>query len=99
MASRVKVRSFRASDIERRPKGSHDGFETHGQTCPDLRFHERDWFGYRHGSGAEGARVVINGRTEASVSAARSEILGSVPKASIEGFAGDLATPQAAKLL
>src|SRR5580704_17816323 len=47
----------------------------------------------------EGARVIINGRTEASVSAARSEILGSVPNATIEGFAGDLATPQAAELL
>jgi NAD(P)-dependent dehydrogenase (short-subunit alcohol dehydrogenase family) len=47
----------------------------------------------------EGARVVINGRTEASVSAAMSEIRGSVPNAIIEGFAGDLATPQAAELL
>ncbi|HEV3448728.1 MAG TPA: SDR family oxidoreductase [Gemmataceae bacterium] len=47
----------------------------------------------------EGARVVINGRTEASVAAARSEILGSVPKAKIEGFAGDLGTAQAAELL
>src|SRR6266446_6633540 len=47
----------------------------------------------------EGARVVINGRTEASVSAALSEIIGSVPNATIEGFVGDLATPQAAELL
>src|SRR5882762_4010392 len=47
----------------------------------------------------EGARVVINGRTEASVSAALSEIRGSEPNATIEGFAGDLATPQAAELL
>jgi NAD(P)-dependent dehydrogenase (short-subunit alcohol dehydrogenase family) len=48
----------------------------------------------------EGTRVIINGRTEASVAAARSEILGSVPNArSIEGFVGDLATPQAAELL
>src|SRR5437667_3279405 len=47
----------------------------------------------------EGARVVINGRTEASVSAARSEILGSMPNATIDGFAGDLATPQAAESL
>ena len=47
----------------------------------------------------EGARVVINGRTEASVSAALSEVLGAVPKATIEGFVGDLATPQAAELL
>lgn len=47
----------------------------------------------------EGARVVINGRTEGSVSAALSEILGSVPNATIEGSVGDLATPQAAELL
>src|SRR5712691_1497407 len=47
----------------------------------------------------EGTRVIINGRTEASVSAALSEILGSVPNATVEGFAGDLATPQAAELL
>jgi NAD(P)-dependent dehydrogenase (short-subunit alcohol dehydrogenase family) len=47
----------------------------------------------------EGCRVVINGRTEASVSAARSEILACVPDATIDGFAGDLATPQAADAL
>src|ERR1700694_5735651 len=47
----------------------------------------------------EGARVIINGRTEASVSAALSETRGSVPNAAIEGFAGDLATSQAADLL
>jgi NAD(P)-dependent dehydrogenase (short-subunit alcohol dehydrogenase family) len=47
----------------------------------------------------EGARVIINGRTEASISAALSEILGSVPNAKIESFVGDLATPQAAELL
>src|SRR5580658_1882181 len=47
----------------------------------------------------EGARVVTNGRTEASVSAALSEIRGAVPNAKIEGFVGDLATPQAAELL
>jgi NAD(P)-dependent dehydrogenase (short-subunit alcohol dehydrogenase family) len=47
----------------------------------------------------EGARVIINGRTEASVLAARSEILSAVPGATIEGFAGDLVTPQAAESL
>ena len=47
----------------------------------------------------EGTRVIINGRTEASVAAALSEILGSVPGPTIEGFAGDLSTPQAAELL
>src|ERR1700676_1139996 len=47
----------------------------------------------------EGSQVVINGRTEASVAAAPSEIRGSVPDATVAGFAGDLATPQAAELL
>src|SRR5256714_11004728 len=47
----------------------------------------------------EGARVVINGRTDASVSAALSEIRTSVPGATIDGFAGDLGTPRAAELL
>ena len=46
-----------------------------------------------------GAGVVVNGRTEASVSAALSEIRASVPGAGVEGFAGDLATPQAAASL
>jgi NAD(P)-dependent dehydrogenase (short-subunit alcohol dehydrogenase family) len=47
----------------------------------------------------EGARVVINGRTEASVSEARAEILESVPDAKIEGFAGDLGKALAAEQL
>jgi NAD(P)-dependent dehydrogenase (short-subunit alcohol dehydrogenase family) len=47
----------------------------------------------------EGARVVINGRSEASVSAALSELLGAVPNAKIDGFVGDLAMPQATDLL
>jgi NAD(P)-dependent dehydrogenase (short-subunit alcohol dehydrogenase family) len=47
----------------------------------------------------EGARVMVNGRMEASVAAALAEIRGSVPNAAVEGFAGDLATSQAADLL
>ena len=47
----------------------------------------------------EGAWVVVNGRTEASVTAALSEIRGSVPNAQIDGFVGDLATPEAVELL
>jgi NAD(P)-dependent dehydrogenase (short-subunit alcohol dehydrogenase family) len=39
----------------------------------------------------EGARVIINGRTQASVDAARKEILAKVPEAALETFAGDLA--------
>jgi len=40
----------------------------------------------------EGARVILNGRTEDAVVASRAEILGKSPKASVEGFAADLAT-------
>ena len=44
----------------------------------------------------EGARVIVNGRSEASVSAAINEIGGRVPGAALQGFAGDLATAAAA---
>ena len=47
----------------------------------------------------EGARVILNGRSEASVAAARSEILAELPKAKLEGFAGDLSTAEAAAAL
>src|SRR4051794_8181532 len=47
----------------------------------------------------EGTQVIINGRTEASVAAARAKILPAVPRATLEGFAGDLATPAAAESL
>jgi len=44
----------------------------------------------------EGARVIVNGGSEASVSAAINEIGGRVPGAALQGFAGDLATADAA---
>ena len=44
----------------------------------------------------EGARVVINGRTQAAVDSARDEISAAVPGASVDGFAGDLSTAAAA---
>ncbi len=47
----------------------------------------------------EGARVIVNGRTEQSVATARAEVLAQVPKAALEGFAGDLATAPAAETL
>ena len=47
----------------------------------------------------EGALVILNGRSEASVAAALTEIRSVVPQAKLEGFAGDLATAQAAELL
>jgi NAD(P)-dependent dehydrogenase (short-subunit alcohol dehydrogenase family) len=40
----------------------------------------------------EGAKVIINGRTEDAVAASRKEILGKSPEAQVEGFAADLAT-------
>ena len=40
----------------------------------------------------EGARVIVNGRTRASVDAARKDILAKVPEAQLEAFAGDLAS-------
>ena len=40
----------------------------------------------------EGARVIVNGRTQASVDAARKDILAKVPEAQLEAFAGDLAS-------
>jgi len=40
----------------------------------------------------EGARVILNGRSEASVATALSEVRTAVPGAEVEGFAGDLST-------
>jgi NAD(P)-dependent dehydrogenase (short-subunit alcohol dehydrogenase family) len=47
----------------------------------------------------EGARVIVNGRTEQSVSAAQAQIHERVPKAALQGFPGDLATAAAAAQL
>lgn len=42
---------------------------------------------------AEGARVIVNGRSEASVDDAISRLRTEVPDAQVEGFAGDLSNP------
>ncbi len=42
---------------------------------------------------AEGARVIVNGRTEASVGDAIARLRTEVPDAQVEGFAGDLSNP------
>jgi NAD(P)-dependent dehydrogenase (short-subunit alcohol dehydrogenase family) len=47
----------------------------------------------------EGARVVLNGRTEPSVATALAEVRAAVPGAAVEGFAGDLSTAEAAQAL
>ena len=43
----------------------------------------------------EGASVILNGRSEQSVSAGLAEVRAAVPKAKVEGFAGDLSTARA----
>jgi NAD(P)-dependent dehydrogenase (short-subunit alcohol dehydrogenase family) len=47
----------------------------------------------------EGARVIINGRSDKSVASARAEILNALPKAKVEGFTGDLATAETSQKL
>ena len=42
---------------------------------------------------AEGARVIVNGRTEASVTDAVARVQADVPGAQVEAFAGDLSDP------
>jgi NAD(P)-dependent dehydrogenase (short-subunit alcohol dehydrogenase family) len=44
---------------------------------------------------AEGARVIVNGRSEDTVNSALEEIRKAAPEAKVEGFAGDLATAPA----
>jgi NAD(P)-dependent dehydrogenase (short-subunit alcohol dehydrogenase family) len=51
------------------------------------------------GLAREGARVIINGRTEKSVSAALAQIRHTLPQAKLEYFAGDLADATATELL
>jgi len=41
---------------------------------------------------AEGARVIMNGRSDKAVNSALEQVRKAVPKAKVEGFAGDLAT-------
>lgn len=47
----------------------------------------------------EGARVIVTGRSEASVAAAQAEIRRPFPDARLDGFAGDLADAAAVKEL
>lgn len=48
---------------------------------------------------AEGARVIVNGRSDQAVAAAMQQIRQEWPEAAVEGFAGDLATADAAQAL
>jgi NAD(P)-dependent dehydrogenase (short-subunit alcohol dehydrogenase family) len=51
------------------------------------------------GLAREGARVIVNGRTPEAVAKARAQIGLAVPGATIDGFAGDLATVAATEKL
>ena len=47
----------------------------------------------------EGARVIINGRSDDSVATAKAKLLAKVPDAKVEVFAGDLATVEGTETL
>ncbi|MDA8482689.1 SDR family oxidoreductase [Pseudomonas resinovorans] len=50
-------------------------------------------FAIAQGLAREGARVIVNGRSQVSVDEAISRLLAAQPGAKVEGFAGDLADP------
>ena len=56
-------------------------------------------FAIAAGLAREGARVIVNGRSDKAVVEARDQIDQTVPGARIEGFAGDLSTPAATETL
>src|SRR4029453_3010585 len=56
-------------------------------------------FAIATGLAGEGARVIVNGRSEKAVAAAKRKIGGLVPDAKVETFAGDLSTAAATATL
>src|SRR5712671_6770834 len=56
-------------------------------------------FAIATGLAREGARVIVNGRSEKSVAEAKAQINQAVPEARIETFAGDLSTAAATAAL
>ena len=56
-------------------------------------------FAIATGLAREGARVIVNGRSEKAVAEAKEQILRTVPNARTESFAGDLSTAAAAETL
>src|SRR5574338_1668631 len=51
------------------------------------------------GLSREGARVIVTGRSQASVDEALARLRGQVPESRAEGYAGDLSNPQAVAAL
>jgi NAD(P)-dependent dehydrogenase (short-subunit alcohol dehydrogenase family) len=56
-------------------------------------------FAIAAGLAREGARAIVNGRSEKGVAEAKEQIAEAVPEARIEGFAGDLSTSAATDTL
>src|SRR6266851_64179 len=56
-------------------------------------------FAIATGLAREGARVIVNGRSEKAVAEAKEQIERTVPDAKIESFAGDLSTAEATETL
>jgi NAD(P)-dependent dehydrogenase (short-subunit alcohol dehydrogenase family) len=56
-------------------------------------------FAIASGLAREGARVIVNARSEKAVAEAKEQIDGTVPDAKIESFAGDLSTAAATETL
>src|ERR1700720_4014168 len=48
---------------------------------------------------AEGARVIVNGRSDKAVAAALEQIRQTVPEANVQGFAGDLSIAEVVEAL
>src|SRR4051812_13159211 len=51
------------------------------------------------GLAREGARVIVNGRSESAVAEAKAQIDQAMPNARIEGYAGDVSTATATEAL
>ena len=56
-------------------------------------------FAIATGLAREGARVIVNGRSEKAVAEAKQQIVQTQPDAKIESFAGDLSTAAATETL
>src|SRR6476469_8556671 len=56
-------------------------------------------FAIATGLAGEGARVIVNGRSEKAVAQAKEQLHQTVPDAGVEGFAGDLSTAAATETL
>src|SRR6266576_3562831 len=56
-------------------------------------------FAIATGLAGEGARVIVNGRSEKAVAEAKQHIVQTKPDAKVEGFAGDLSTAAATETL